>query len=125
MTAALLASVVALVVLNTQVKPSVAQVQDRPNILFVMTDDQDEESIVRMEKLQTNLVDRGTTFQNAFVTTPQCCPSRATFLRGQYAHNHQVLSNNSPLGGFERFQNSGRERSTVATWLNSAGYDTA
>jgi N-acetylglucosamine-6-sulfatase len=96
-----------------------------PNILFVMTDDQDQESVARMDKLQSSLVEQGTTFENAFVTTPQCCPSRATFLRGQYAHNHQILSNNPPLGGFEKFRNSGRQQSTVATWLDDAGYSTA
>jgi arylsulfatase A-like enzyme len=118
-------SLAAVVVASAGILAAQAAPAERPNILFVMTDDQDEESIARMDKLQSRLVGEGTTFENAFVTTPQCCPSRATFLRGQYAHNHRVLSNNAPLGGFERFRNSGRERSTVATWLNNAGYDTA
>ena len=78
-----------------------------------------------MVKLKERLVDQGTTFNNSFVTTPQCCPSRATFLRGQYAHNHQVLSNNPPLGGFQKFHNLGLKRSTIATWLHEAGYTTA
>jgi N-acetylglucosamine-6-sulfatase len=66
----------------------------------------------------------GAKFTNAFVTNSLCCPSRATILRGQYAHNHRILSNRPPLGDFYKFRSSGREKSTVATWLNGAGYDT-
>jgi N-acetylglucosamine-6-sulfatase len=99
--------------------------QQKPNILFILTDDQEPDSLQHMSAVQENLVDRGVIFDNSFVTTPQCCPSRATFLRGQYAHNHGVLENNPPSGGFEKFHETGRERSTVATWLNEAGYKTA
>lgn len=108
-----------------QPEAGLAQTPEQPNILFILTDDQDEESIARMPKLQDRLVNQGTTFDNALVTTPQCCPSRATFLRGQYAHNHNILGNNPPLGGFEKFRNLGHEHSTIATWLNGAGYTTA
>jgi N-acetylglucosamine-6-sulfatase len=45
-------------------------------------------------------------------------------VRGQYAHNHQILSNRMPMGGFEKFRNLGLEDSTIATWLDRAGYDT-
>ena len=66
-------------------------------ILFVLTDDQDPESLTRMENIQRLLVSRGTSFESAFAITPLCCPSRVSFLRGQYAHNHGVLDNkNSP-----------------------------
>jgi N-acetylglucosamine-6-sulfatase len=115
----------ALVMLATECAAEAQEVTQIPNILFILTDDQDEESIARMDTLQSDLVAQGTRFENAFVTTPQCCPSRVTFLRGQYAHNHQILSNNPPLGGFERFRNSTHERSTIATWLDEANYDTA
>jgi len=63
----------------------------------------------------------GAKFSSAFVTNSLCCPSRATILRGQYAHNHRILSNRPPLGGFDKFRSSGREKSTVATWLDGAG----
>ena len=62
---------------------------------------------VDADNLKKLLVEKGTTFDNAFVTNPVCCPSRATILRGQYAHNHQVLHNQPPLGGAERFRSSG------------------
>ena len=68
----------------------------------------------------------GATFENAFVSEPVCCPSRATILRGQYPHNHMVRRNFPPLGGFDAFHNLGREESTLATWLdNKGGYRTA
>lgn len=90
-----------------------------------MTDDQDEASVEHMLELQDLLVERGTTFTNAFVSTPLCCPSRATFLRGQYEHNHRVVANGAPRGGYERWQEQGLGRSTLATWLDDAGYETA
>jgi len=78
-----------------------------PNVLFILTDDQDTESLSRMDSVQRLLVREGTSFENAFATTPLCCPSRVSFLRGQYAHNHGVLANfDSPQlrGGFEGFR---------------------
>ena len=35
----------------------------------------------------------GATFANSYTNWPLCCPSRATFYTGQYAHNHHVLGN--------------------------------
>jgi N-acetylglucosamine-6-sulfatase len=100
---------------------------EMPNILFVLTDDQDPESLSKMDSLQRLLVRQGTSFENAFATTPLCCPSRASFLRGQYAHNHGVMHNyDSPQlrGGYEGFKELHLQNSTVATWLHDAGYDT-
>src|SRR5215211_8572931 len=106
--------------------PTVAEKRGRPNIILILTDDLDDkpESISRMPNLQRYLVDRGTTFDNAFVSDALCCPSRATILRGQYPHNHCVLTNHPPLGGEERFTELGLEDSTGATWLHSEGYST-
>ena len=72
----------------------------KPNIIIILTDDQDVDSMKYMPKLNKHLVERGVNFTEAFVTTPVCCPARVTFLRGQYAHNHQVLGNHLPSGGF-------------------------
>ena len=41
---------------------------------------------------------QGTTFANSYTSFPLCCPSRATFLTGQYAHNHGVRTSDSPHG---------------------------
>ncbi len=97
---------------------------ERPNILFVLTDDQDVDSVAEMPTLDSRLVEKGTTFDRAFATTALCCPSRTSILRGQYAHNHHVWGNLAPEGGFRRFQQEDLEGSTVATWLDEAGYHT-
>ena len=97
----------------------------RPNIIFVLTDDLDAASVSKVPSLKAYMTDEGMTFDNAFVTYSLCCPSRSTILTGQYPHNHLVRSNGPPLGGFETFRELGRERSTLATWLDEAGYETA
>jgi arylsulfatase A-like enzyme len=101
-----------------------AEPPDRPNVIMILTDDLDTQSISHMPNLRSLLIEQGTTFENAFVTDPLCCPSRATILRGQYAHNHEILGNEPPNGGFEKFRSLGRQNSTMATWLDDEGYRT-
>ncbi len=71
----------------------------RPNIIVVMTDDQNVGDDKVMKRVQHDLVNRGVTFENFFATFPLCCPSRTTYLTGQYAHNHGVESNTPRTGG--------------------------
>jgi arylsulfatase A-like enzyme len=97
----------------------------KPNIILILTDDQDVETLAHMPRVQALLVKQGLAFKNAFVTTPLCCPSRASILTGQYPHNNDILHNAPPLGGFVKFRDRGLEGSTVATWLRAAGYRTA
>lgn len=97
----------------------------RPNIVFIMTDDQDIGTLQFMPRLDALLAAQGVTFTNMFVTTPQCCPSHVSVLTGLYPHNSGVLNNWYPTGGFQRFFELGGENSTVATWLQAAGYRTA
>jgi Sulfatase len=59
----------------------------RPNVVVILTDDQDRRSLRVMGDTRRLLARRGVTFANAFATYPVCCPSRATFLTGRYAHN--------------------------------------
>jgi len=98
---------------------------DRPNIVFILTDDEDVALHAAMPKTKALLHDRGTTFDNYFVTYSLCCPSRATTLRGQYPHNTGVRGNLPPEGGFATFRALSRDTSTIATWLQAAGYRTA
>ncbi len=100
-----------------------AQVDARPNIVVVMTDDLDERSVQDLAGIRSVMGANGITFNNAFVTYSLCCPSRASFLRGQYPHNHQIIGNDV-LKANREFRSLGRDRSTVATWLNDAGYQT-
>ena len=97
---------------------------EQPNIILVLTDDLTVDDLSHMPNLRSQLIERGTTFENAFVTDSLCCPSRATILRGQYAHNTGVLGNGPPNGGYEKFRSLGRQNSTIATWLQDAGYRT-
>jgi N-acetylglucosamine-6-sulfatase len=97
---------------------------ERPNIVLILTDDLAVNDLSHMPNLRSLLLEQGTTFENAFVTDSLCCPSRATILRGQYAHNHEILENGPPDGGYEKFRSLGRQNSTVATWLHDAGYRT-
>ncbi|MBF6611802.1 MAG: sulfatase [Chloroflexi bacterium] len=101
------------------------QSSGKPNIVFILTDDLDASEVAYMPKLKSLLVDQGTTFSNFFVTDSLCCPSRSSIQRGQYVHNHGVLGNSPPTGGFQTFFARGNQDSTVGTWLKSAGYRTA
>jgi N-acetylglucosamine-6-sulfatase len=96
----------------------------KPNIVFIVNDDLDTQSMPFMPKVQSLLTNQGLTFTKHFSVTSVCAPSRASFLTGQYAHNHGTISNNAPDGGFTRFLADGRESSTIATWLKGAGYHT-
>ncbi|HEV2844511.1 MAG TPA: sulfatase [Thermoanaerobaculia bacterium] len=93
----------------------------RSNILVIMTDDQRLDDQRVLARTRALLAARGTTFDNSFVSYALCCPSRATFLTGQYPHNHGVLANSGPNGGYSRLDSS----NTVAVWLQEAGYYTA
>src|SRR5688572_29953696 len=55
----------------------------RPNVLFILTDDLDLESVQYMPRVRELIGERGVTFENAFVTNPVCCPSNVTVLTGQ------------------------------------------
>jgi len=98
-----------------------------PNIIFILTDDLNEEvfSNSRLPRLKSLLVDQGTSFTNHFVSLSLCCPSRTATLRGQYAHNSGIFTNGGTDGGFGKVFNDGLESSTIATWLQAAGYRTA
>ncbi|MGZ4130010.1 MAG: sulfatase family protein [Actinomycetota bacterium] len=93
----------------------------RPNIVLILTDDQRFDTLGAMPNVRRLLGDHGITFPNAFVTTSYCCPSRASILTGLYSHHTGVLSDSPPDGGAPAFD----DRSTIATWLSAAGYQTA
>ena len=100
--------------------------QQKPNIIFIITDDQ-QTGLLGIEGnniAETPNIDRigkeGVIFNNAFVVTPLCSPSRASFLTGQYAHKHEVI-NNDKLG-LDVISH------TLMTWprqLRENGYETA
>jgi arylsulfatase A-like enzyme len=97
---------------------------DRPNIVFVLTDDLSWNLVPYMPHVLA-LEHRGMTFTNYTVADSLCCPSRATIFTGEFPHNTKVLSNTAPGGGWDRFRTTGDERHTFATSLEAAGYRTA
>lgn len=101
-----------------------AQAAPKPNIVFILTDDEDVGLHAFMPKTKALLHDQGATFSNFFVTYSLCCPSRASILTGQYPHNTQIEGNQPPEGGFLKAYQIGLEANTVAVWLQQAGYHT-
>src|SRR3712207_9212173 len=81
---------------NAQSSSTVAASQ--PNIIFVLTDDLDYASTQKMPHITSLLAEQGTSFKQAFVSHPICCPSRATILTGLYDHNHGVKGNAPQIG---------------------------
>ncbi|NML18745.1 sulfatase family protein [Azohydromonas caseinilytica] len=96
----------------------------RPNILFIAVDDLDYGIYRFMGKLRRLVREPGLELGSHFINLTLCAPSRATMLRGQFAHNTRNTDNLMPWGGFEKFFKDGLESSTFATWLQSAGYRT-
>jgi N-acetylglucosamine-6-sulfatase len=101
-----------------------AAAETRPNILVIESDDQTLESVRVMDNVNSLIGGQGATFRKSFVNYSFCCPSRATFLTGQYMHNHGVLGNNPPAGGFDRFEEL-HGSNNLAVWLQDSGYYTA
>jgi N-acetylglucosamine-6-sulfatase len=102
-------------------RPSSAAKDGRPNILVVMTDDQAQADVHHMPNVKRLLAKKGTTFADAVDSFPLCCPSRATFITGQYAHNHGVLGNFWPYGWYGMKHRA----NTLPHWLQRSGYRTA
>lgn len=96
----------------------------RPNIILIVADDMAKRDLRVMPQTRRLIAEEGVSFENAFTSCSICGVSRATILRGQYAHNHGVLANHRPYGE-ESFRGAGHDGSTVATWLQDAGYRTA
>ena len=123
---AILAATLALLALSAALASSatseIQQTQTKPNIVVLMTDDQTVESMRVMTNVNTLLAARGTTFTNSFASYPLCCPSRATYITGQYGHNHTIMGNAAPSGGYDKLAPT--HSNTLPAWLRSAGYRT-
>ena len=99
----------------------------RPNIIFILSDDHrwDHMGCMGHPFLKTPAMDRlaaeGVLFENAFVTTSLCSPSRASFLTGTYAHTHGVKNNITPWEGsnvtfFEPMKIMGYDTAFIGKW---------
>jgi N-acetylglucosamine-6-sulfatase len=97
---------------------------ERPNIVFVLTDDLTADLLAFMPAVR-RLSRRGVTFSSYFVSNSLCCPARVSLLTGRYPHATGVRTNVWPTGGWEVFARNGGERRTYATDLRRRGYRTA
>ena len=76
---------------------------DRPNIVFVMTDDMEEKMLSRMPVVRSRMMGKDVTYRRRLRHPVSVRPSRATALRGQYPHNHRITASDVPDGGALRF----------------------
>ena len=98
--------------------PAAAVAAEKPNLLVIITDDQRAQGTMEvMPATRHKIGGQGITFTNAHATTPKCCPSRASFFTGLYAHNHGVISN----GEADKLDHT----ITVQRFLRKKGYRTA
>ncbi|MEZ5461739.1 sulfatase [Dokdonella sp.] len=103
---------------------------NQPSIVVLMADDLDVATLDialelgLMPTLESELAAEGLRFDESFVTDSLCCPSRASFLTGQYPHNHGVRRGQSAPGGDGSFA-AFDDNLTVANVLLDAGYRTA
>jgi len=86
-----------------------------------MTDDQTLADLRSMTKTRRLIARQGVSFKRFYISYPVCCPSRATYLTGQYAHNHGVMGLYPPTGGYGQFD----KKHALPVWVQRAGYYTA
>ncbi len=112
------AAIAAIALLAGLCAPAAAKRAPRPNIVVIVTDDQAVPTLRQdtMPTVSGELMARGTSFTDAIVTTPLCCPSRASMLTGEYAHNNGVFRND--------YRQLREKSSTLPAWLQHAGYRT-
>jgi arylsulfatase A-like enzyme len=121
---AALAAVLTSIAVATAWSENAAQAEPssgRPNIVVFMTDDETVAELGGMPHTRRLIERQGVRFARSYVSYPVCCPSRATYLTGQYAHNHGVMGLYPPTGGYGRFD----KRNALPVWLQRAGYHTA
>src|SRR5262249_6436378 len=118
----LLATAVALLALGVGViAASQARGADTgANVVFILTDDMPTSELSPIPTVQSLIGAQGTPFNEAYISSPLCCPSRATMLTGQYMHNHGVRGNFPPNGSWFKFRS--HESNDLPVWLQGDGY---
>lgn len=107
---------------DTAANSSALAEDTRPNVVMIMVDDARYDDMAALPQTRALLGGtNGATYTNAYVSTPLCCPSRATLLTGQYSHNHGVWDNFGPNGGGDALADS----NTLPVWLQRGGYQTS
>ncbi|KAI9933117.1 hypothetical protein MW887_007588 [Aspergillus wentii] len=98
----------------------------KPNILFILTDDQDKHmgSIDFMPQLHESIISKGVTYPKHFCTVAICCPSRANIWTGRMPHNTNVTDVSPPYGGYPQVVKEGWNDNYLPLWMQDAGYNT-
>jgi N-acetylglucosamine-6-sulfatase len=116
-----LAGIVCLAMLALLARGETSQAaSSKPNIIMFTTDDQTVRDLVAMPKTMSLIASQGANFPHAYVSMSLCCPSRITVQTGEYAHNHHVMGNTPPQGGYGVFN----DKNDLPVWLQQAGYRT-
>ena len=90
----------------------------RPNVLWIITDDQPRDTLSSMPQVWDQLVRGGARFTRGNVAAPLCGPSRASMLTSMYVHNHGCENNNT----MPSFNGQGLDQDTIGTRMTDAGY---
>ncbi|EDV99854.1 GH12546 [Drosophila grimshawi] len=98
----------------------------KPNVILLLTDDQDVvlHGMYPLQKTTQWFAKMGVQFTNAFTNTPICCPSRASLLTGQYAHNHRTYNNSITGGCNGHLWRAKSEPHALPVLLQNHGYHT-
>jgi len=92
----------------------------RPNFIHICADDMRFDDYRYMRNVKSRLQGAGVNFVKHFVPFALCAPSRVSMLTGLQPHNHGVLKNEAPGGGYALYQ--GLEDNALPVWLQQAGY---
>ncbi len=110
---------------SPEIQPAVGSLTDIKNVVMILADDLDWAAFDQVPRLAA-LKNEGTTLSDFVVTDSLCCPSRTSFMRSQYVHNHRVISNvKATGGGWEKFFSRGLEKDCLPTWLQKSGVNTS
>jgi N-acetylglucosamine-6-sulfatase len=96
---------------------------DRPNIVFVLTDDLSMNLISHMPQVQA-MQKSGTSLSDYHVVDSLCCPSRSAIFTGEYPHDDGVFTNSGSDGGYNAYNKNGDEKNAFALALQKQGYET-
>jgi len=104
----------------------VAAAREKYNVVFVLTDDQDQrmDSLTHMPKVQKLLIDKGTWYRRYYAPTSFCCPARVSIWTGLHAHNHKVTSVSGKWGGWPKVLQQDLNSKYLPIWFRQNGYKT-
>ncbi|PNS16008.1 ABC transporter G family member [Sphaceloma murrayae] len=100
--------------------------QKRPNIIFIITDDQDSllRSLDYQPAVKQQFREQGTYFEKHYCNIAVCCPSRVSLLTGKHAHNTNVTDVRLPFGGYPKFVSEGLNGNWLPSWFQQNRYNT-